>query len=66
MMNGYNWYIFHHFNKGHNFCDFMFVSCKQLPSQKKSNLKGKKIAPKESEFFPFRVDPFTEGKTKHF
>ena len=31
------------------------------PSEKGSTLKGKNLLPKGSKFFPFRVDPFSEG-----
>ena len=43
------------FNKGDNFCDFLFAFL-HTPSEKGSTLKG------GSKFFPFRVDSFSEGK----
>ena len=42
----------------------------QAHSEKGSTLKGKNLlplfAPKGSKFFPFRVDPFSEGMQKQF
>ena len=32
-----------------------------LPFEKVSTLKGKILFPKGADFFPFRVDPFSEG-----
>ena len=31
-------------------------------SEKGSALKGKNLLPTRSKFFPFRVDPFSEGR----
>ena len=51
-----------HFYKGDNFCDFLFTFlAHQVPSEKGSNLKGKK----GSKFFPFRADPCL-GKQNQF
>ena len=37
----------------------------QIHFEKVSTLKGKNLLP-GSKFFPFRVDPFSEWKQKHF
>ena len=34
------------------------------PSEKRSTLLGKNLLPRESKFFPSRVDPFSEGRQK--
>ena len=34
------------------------------PSKKRSTLLGKNLLPRESKFFPSRVDPFSEGRQK--
>ena len=38
------------------------LSCAPSPSEKGSTLKGKNLLPFGSKFFPFRVDPFSEGR----
>ena len=35
------------FDKGGNFCDFLFAFCNQSPSEKESSLKGKNLLPKQ-------------------
>ena len=64
------------FDKGDDFCDFLFALLyNKIPSEKKSTLEGKNLLPKEvysrrkefgSKFFPFRVDPFSEGSKNNF
>ena len=47
------------FNKGDNFYDFLFA-------EKGIYSRGKEFAPKESKFFPLRVDIFLEGRQNNF
>ena len=48
-------------NKEHNFCDCLLA----YHHVKRSTLKGKNLL-LGSKFFPFRVDPFSEGSKKEF
>ena len=57
--------MFCHFYKGYNFCDFRFairyiksLLKKSAPKEKNSLLRG--------EFFPFRVDSFSDGRLNDF
>ena len=56
------WYIMDHFCKGDNFFDFFLLSCTYTPFWKGVYSKRKEFAPKGSKFFPFRVEPFSEGR----
>ena len=42
------------------------LSCRQIPSKKGVLSKRKEFAPMGSKFFPFRVDPFLEGRQNTF
>ena len=59
------------FNKGDNFCDFLFCfpATKSLPTGVYSKREefapeGRETCSKESKYFPFKVDPFSEGRQK--
>ena len=42
------------------------IHAHQVPSDKRSVLKGKNLLPHGSKFFHFRVDPISEGNQKQF
>ena len=53
------------FHKGDNFWYFVFgFPAYEATSEKMFALKVKEITPKRSKFFPFKVDPFSEGSQK--
>ena len=59
--------VFLHFNKGDKFCDFQFAFQHIKPLLNLRGLLLKKIfAPKGSKSFPFRVDPFSDGRQNNF
>ena len=48
--------------KGDNFCDLLFfISCSSNPFLKGPTLKGNNLLPLGSKFFPFIIDPLSEG-----
>ena len=47
--------------KRHTFKGDNSIKIILLPSEKGFTLKGKNLLPKGSKFFPFRVNPFSEG-----
>ena len=47
------------FKKRDNFCDFLFGFLRTRPVLKRVHSKRKELAPKGSQFFPFREDPFS-------
>ena len=58
----YKWYIFRHFYKGDNFCDFLFALLYTNPYPKKgSTLKGKNLLPIGANSFLLEEIPFSDG-----
>ena len=49
------------FTREINFLTFSLLSCTPTPFRKRVYSKRKEFAPIGSNFFPFRVDPFSEG-----
>ena len=54
------------FDKADNFCDSLFAFLLAMHVLKGVCFKRKEFAPKGSKFFPFRVDPFSEGRQSNF
>ena len=50
------------FTKGRNFYDYLFAFLSNKTFPKRGRLLKKRIFSKRSKFFPFRVDPRSEGK----
>ena len=53
--------------KGNNSCDLLFAFLHFAPLKKwsgKGYSERKEFAPLGSKFFPFRLDPFSEGRQK--
>ena len=54
------------FTKKTIFLTSCLLSFHQVSSEKGSTLKGKNLVPPGSKFFPFRIDPFSEGNKNDF
>ena len=54
--------IFRHFIQGKKLCGFLFAFLYINPLLKRGLLQKERIC----KFFPFRVDPFSEGRQKQF
>ena len=52
--------------KGTKFMTFCLLSCTPSPFWKGDYSKRKEFAPRRSKFFPFRIDPFSEGRQNNF
>ena len=54
------------FDKGDNFCNFLFAFLHTKPFWKGVYSKRSEFASKGSKFFPFSEDPFSKGSIKQF
>ena len=54
------------FTRGATFVTSSLLSCTPNPFCRGTYSKRKEFAPTGSKFFPFRVDPFSEGMQKQF
>ena len=50
------------FIKRDNFYDFLIAFLRIIPLLKRVYFKRKEFAPMRSKFFPFKVDPFSQGR----
>ena len=52
-------------DKGDNICNFLYAFLHNKSLVNGPTLKGKNLLPRGSKFFPFRVDPFWEGRENY-
>ena len=58
--------MFHHFQKGDTFYDFLFPFLQTSPLLKRVLHYKKRIFAHRGKFFPFSVHPFAEGRQNDF